>query len=259
MAHLGIIKFMKHLAIFFAPLRILVTQYIGGNKQQRYLIDQQFLSLKRTVDNKIFHMSYSDLTHEINENTPVYPGDPLTSIQQNATLSKDNYAEHIIGMGTHTGTHIDAPSHMLKNGKALNQFPLEKFTGRGVYIKIERGKFDLSKIKTIAIKKNDIVFFHTGMSNSYKNPEYFTTYPTVPQDVANYLIKKGISIVGVDSCSVDHEEFTIHKLFLQNDILIIENLTNLASLTGKKFTVSAFPLNLNLDGLPVGVVAQIET
>lgn len=203
-------------------------------------------------------MIFIDLTHKINENTPVYPGDPQTKIQQNASLQKDGYTDHYLCMGTHAGTHIDAPSHMLKNGKGLHQFPLKKFTGRGVYIKITGGKFDLRKIKTVNIKKNDIVFFHTGMSDTYEKPEYFTAYPAIPQEVANYLITKEINIVGVDSCSVDHDKFDAHKLFLKKDILIIENLTNLSSLVGKQFIVTAFPLNLTLDGSPVRVVAQID-
>lgn len=204
-------------------------------------------------------MTYIDLTHEISQNMPIYPGDPQTKIRRNATVEKDGFTDHYLSMGTHAGTHIDAPSHMLEKGKGLNQFPLKKFTGRGVYIKITNGKFDLRKIKTLDIKKNDVVLFHTGMSDSYERPEYFSVYPAIPQDVANYLITKEINIVGVDSCSVDHDEFHAHKLFLKNDILIIENLTNLSSLEGKQFTVSAFPLNLQLDGSPIRVVAQIDT
>jgi arylformamidase len=95
------------------------------------------------------------------------------------------------------------------------------------------------------------------MSDIYGSPEYFQKYPAIPNNVANYLIEKAIKIVGIDSCSVDHKEFNAHKLFLQNEILIIENLTNLSMLSGKDFNIIAFPLNVSLDGSPIRVVAQL--
>jgi arylformamidase len=80
-------------------------------------------------------MKLIDLTHPIKSNMPVYPGDPETKIQQEGSIKKDGYVDHYLSIGTHAGTHIDAPSHMLENKKSLNQFPLEKFIGRGVCIK----------------------------------------------------------------------------------------------------------------------------
>jgi len=203
-------------------------------------------------------MKLIDLSVPITQNMPVYPGDPKTEIKPAGKLQKDGYEDHYISFGTHAGTHIDAPSHMILNGKTLDQFPLEKFTGRGVSIKIQNKQFDLSTIQSADIHEGDIVLFQTGMSDKYFTKEYFEEYPEFPEEIVHYLIQKKLKMIGIDTCSVDHETLTAHKLFLQNDILIIENLTNLEAIKDKQFTVYAFPLKLSLDGSPVRVVAKIK-
>ena len=203
-------------------------------------------------------MKLIDLSVPITKDMPVYPGDPRVVIKPAGTLQKDGFMDHYLSIGTHAGTHIDSPAHMLENGKTLGDFPLATFTGRGVCIEITDKQFDVEKIKTANIQKNDIVFFSTGLSELFGQPAYFEDYPAIPERVATYLIEKQIKIVGVDTCSVDHETFTSHKLLLQNNILIIENLTNLKQLINKNFTVSAFPLMLSLDGSPVRVVASVK-
>jgi len=198
-----------------------------------------------------------DLSVLISETMPVYPGDPQTKIEQKGDIQKDGFEDHYLCIGTHTGTHIDAPRHMVTNGKGIDQFPLETFTGRGVYIKVDNKRFDLQDIMTTDIREGDIVLFHTGMSDRFTDPDYFEDYPTLPKELADYLVQKKVKMVGVDTCSVDHEKFVIHKMLLQNDILIIENLTNLTVLKDTQFTVYAFPLKLNIDGSPTRVIAEI--
>jgi len=145
---------------------------------------------------------------------------------------------------------------MLAGGKNLDQFPLEKFSGNGVYIKIDK-EFNTKEIKKVPLREGDIVLFHTGMSDKYHKPAYYDDYPAIPEDVANYLVEKRIKIVGVDMCSPDHSPFPVHKILLGGGVLIIENLTNLGALEGKKFTVYAFPVKLQIDAAPVRVVAEV--
>ena len=65
-------------------------------------------------------------------------------------------------------------------------------------------------------------------------------------------------MIGMDMCSPDKPPFPIHKILLGNDILIIENLTNLQQLSGKRFTVYAFPAKFQLDGALVRVVVEVK-
>lgn len=201
-------------------------------------------------------MDYVDLTVPLNENTPVFPGDPKVKVAQAGSLEKNGYQDHNISISTHVGTHIDAPAHMVAGGKNIDEFPIEKFFGNGVYIKVD-GSFDLESIKSVGIEEDDIVLFHTGMGSKYFEAEYFEKYPAMTEDVANYLVSKGVKIVGFDSCSPDHDPFSIHKILLGNDILIIENLTNLDQLAGQQFKIYALPIKLEVDGAPVRVVAEI--
>src|SRR5579872_6254521 len=124
------------------------------------------------------------LSLTIKQYIPLYPGDPLTKIEEAGNLEKDGFVAHYISMLTHAGTHIDAPSHMIDNGKTLDQFPLETFSVRGVCIKIKNKQFDLAAIKTVTIQKDDIILLNIGMQDSYGKSEYFETYPAIPQDVA---------------------------------------------------------------------------
>jgi len=198
-----------------------------------------------------------DLTVLLNNKTPVYPGDPEIKINPAGILEQSGYQDHVMCVGTHVGTHMDAPSHMIANGKNLDQFPLEKFSGRGVYIKIDN-EFITDEVKQVPIQEGDIVLFHTGMASNYHDPAYFDAYPSIPEDLAQYLVEKKVKIVGVDMCSPDKPPFPIHKILLGAEVLIIENLTNLEQLQGKSFKVHAYPVKLQIDGAPVRVVAEIQ-
>lgn len=198
---------------------------------------------------------YIDLSVPITENTPVYPGDPRTVIRPAGVLAKDGYCDHYVSMGTHVGTHIDAPMHMLEHGTTLGQIPVSHFIGTGRYIKITGN--DFGSVKNANIQADDIVLFHTGLADKYDHPEYFENYPAMSAEVAAYLVASKVKMVGVDTCSIDNQDgFPIHKLLLAGDVLIIENLTNLDQLEGKSFIVYALPLNLQIDAAPARVIAE---
>lgn len=197
-----------------------------------------------------------DLSVPINEQTPVYPGDPATKIEQAGNLSKDGYCDHYISLGTHVGTHIDAPMHMIESGKPLNQIPVEQFVGKGRVIYVAGNDFE--NVKSGNIQEDDIALFCTGMSDKYNDPAYFEDYPVMSEEIAEYLVNAKVRMVGVDTCSVDNQNgFPVHKILLTGNVLIIENLTNLYQLKGKDFTVYALPINLQIDGAPARVIAEV--
>jgi kynurenine formamidase len=203
-------------------------------------------------------MHLIDLTVPLTDRTPVFPGDPATVIKPGGKLAEDGYSDHYVSMVTHAGTHIDAPSHMLAEGKNLDQFSVQQFVGRGIYIKVEAKKFDLATLQAAGIREGDIVLFHTGLGELYQQPAYFTDYPDIPLEVAEYLVAHRVRMVGFDMCSPDHSPYTMHKILLGGGVLIIENVTNLAQLAGKDFTVYALPIKLQLDGAPARVLAQLD-
>ena len=73
-------------------------------------------------------MRIIDLSHPIHPTKPVYPGTAPPSIAATAALDKDGFEEHQITFTTHTGTHVDAPSHMLADAETLDRLPLAQAT-----------------------------------------------------------------------------------------------------------------------------------
>lgn len=198
-----------------------------------------------------------DLSVPINEQTPIYPGDPATKIVPAGVLAKDGFSDHYVSIGTHVGTHIDAPMHMLEGGASLDQIPLDHFIGRGRLVEVIGNDFE--GVKAAGIQADDIVLLYTGMSDKYHEAIYFEDYPAMSEEVAKYLVETKVKMVGVDTCSVDNKDgFPIHKILLAGGVLIIENLTNLKQLSGKEFSVHALPIKLQIDGAPARVVAEVS-
>ena len=198
-------------------------------------------------------MKIFDLTLPINKKTPVFPSDPKYEIKQIATIKKNGWNEIRLTFNSHFSTHIDAPFHMLENGKRLDDFPLEIFAGEAVVINA-RGKKQ-TKPYLNGVKRNDIVFFFTGHIEKAYSPLFFKNNPVITKETAKKLIDKKVKIVGIDSFSPDNEPFEIHKMFFKHDILIVENLVNLDKLNGRRFQCYILPLKIQgADGAPCRVI-----
>ncbi len=198
-----------------------------------------------------------DLTHPLSQDTPVYPGDPQFEITLAAQFQDNGYEGHMLTMGTHAGTHIDAPSHMIQDGKQLSEYTIDSFVGRGMCVDVSAG-LDIDVLSSADIKTGDIVLINTGMHRRFHEPSYFEDYPVLSKKAVNLLVEKRVKMVGLDTCSADiMSDFPVHKSLLSADILIIENLTNLDALRGMgDFMVYALPLKLALDGSPARVIAK---
>jgi len=204
-------------------------------------------------------MELIDLTHTFAIPMPLYPGDDQPEIKPTATLSADGHINSYLKSGLHVGTHIDAPLHFIGDGKKISEMPVHQFFGRGRLVDA-RGELTIHEglLDKIDLKANDIVLVMTGMSKDYKTPKYFKNYPEVTEDFAQKLVDKGISMLGLDTCSPDKEPYDIHKMLLGNNILIIENLTNLDALVGAEFSVIALPLKLDAEASLARVIAGVE-
>jgi kynurenine formamidase len=205
-------------------------------------------------------MKYIDLTHDFKRKMPAFPGDPVPEFSQIATLKKDSVLSFQIKTGMHIGTHMDAPSHMLKGGKYLNEFPVDKFFGRGMALDA-RG-MDIAErglLSGVKLKKNDIVLICFGWSEKFHKKQYYEEYPVLSEDFADMLVKSGITIVGMDTPSPDRLPYKVHKILLAHNILIIENLTNLQALVGEDdFEVIALPVRFQAEAAPCRVVAILK-
>ena len=201
-------------------------------------------------------MKVLDLTLPLDDKIPVFPGHPKAEFKQVATIGKEGWNEKRLEFNTHFGTHIDAPFHMIPDGKKLSDFDISDFLGQAQVI-------DVSDQAEIVVSEEEIesefIFFYTGHSKNIYSGKYYENNPVISLDTAHMLAHKGVKIVGIDSFSPDNEPFEVHKMLFQHDILSLENLTNLEKLIGKKFTCIILPLNiLEADGSPVRVIAILN-
>lgn len=189
---------------------------------------------------------------------PVYGEDPTPTLAPIASIEEDGYADHLLTTGMHTGTHIDAPAHMIPNSKKISDYPPETFFGRGKILDARGVKnIGASLLNNIMLDAGDILLIYTGWSEKFSNPAYFTDYPELTEEFAKRIVQSGICMLGLDSPSPDQPPYPIHKILLSKEILIIENLTNLNQLIGKPFEVCASPLNIRADAAPARVIAHL--
>ena len=204
-------------------------------------------------------MNIIGLTHAVTDIMPTYPGDPVPSLRQIASIEKDGYMNYVFSTGVHVGTHIDAPAHMIEGGKRIDKLRLDSFRGPGVLIDArEKKEMGIEILRNRDIERGDVVLFCTGFSKKYREKSYFTDFPVVAEALAKELVKLKVKMVGFDTGSPDRAPYAVHKILLGAGILIIENLTNLeALLPHRHFDVQAFPLNIVADAAPTRVIALV--
>ncbi len=204
-------------------------------------------------------MKFVDLSHPISNKIQTYPSDPDISIILEKDIENNNSQLHSFSMGTHTATHLDAPSHIISGGKTITDFSLSQFTGNT--IKVDQGSYQ--KLFDIDFKLNGIIY-DTGWYKNFYNSEvyYGPNRPIIPKELISYIEYRNFNFFGCDLPSVDatnSKNKPIHNALLKQDKIIYESLTNLDQLPLlKQFEFYGFPLNLDgLDGSPVRALAII--
>lgn len=130
---------------------------------------------------------------------PVYPGNPKPELKQIAFADKDGYNDFQIKTDMHVGTHMDAPFHMLQNGKRLSEYPPEHFFGKGHLIDARGKSINADLLNEKEISRGDIVLIMTGFSNKFGRPEYYESYPEISKTLASKIVELGVGIVGIDT------------------------------------------------------------
>jgi kynurenine formamidase len=211
-------------------------------------------------------MRLIDLTHAIHEDMPVYPGTEKPKLPIGCTLQEHGFLERKLTMFSHTGTHMDAPAHLIEGGAYLDGLPITQFFGKAVLIDV--AGWAGRRIMTADLLEHasriaaaEFVILRTGWSGYWGADAYFEGFPVLDPGAAQWLAAGGLKGVGVDAISVDPTDSTgyeVHKALLGNGLVIVENLTNLEALPAEGFHVSCFPLAIrDADGSPVRAVAHV--
>src|ERR1017187_5424012 len=153
-------------------------------------------------------MQIIDLTHTIHPDITVYPGTPKPVFDKANTIKNNGFAEMKLTMVTHTGTHIDAPCHILEGKKALDDFPVDHFIGKAMVIHCtdqENAEITLDFLKPFEdrIRDADFVLFHSGWSGKWMTDAYFEGFPVLTTEAAKYLTQFHLKGIGLDCISID--------------------------------------------------------
>lgn len=202
-----------------------------------------------------------DVTVPITNSMPVWPGDPPVRLTSKAHTSRDNTHTvrlTAIEMGSHTGTHIDAPFHMIDDGKRLHEFPLETLAGKARVFEVpgasSLGRAELARLDWSGVER---VLFKTENSKHWQDGKFYEKFVYLAPDGAEFIVERGIRLVGIDYLSIDKfqsESHPSHFVLLQKNVPILEGL-NLSAVPAGDYTMVALPLNLqDADGAPARVI-----
>ena len=211
-------------------------------------------------------MKFIDLTHVVQPGMTVFPGTQPPVFDVGSSIETDGFEEKKITMFSHTGTHMDAPAHIIPGALTLDQFDIEQFGGQACVVDvggIETAKIEVGDLEARAelIGVCDFVILRSGWSRLWESEEYFRDFPVLSPAAAQWLVEAGIKGLGIDMISVDEvdsTELAVHNILLSANLVIIENLTNLEPVPDSVCSFYCFPLRIDqADGSPVRAVAAI--
>lgn len=206
---------------------------------------------------------YIDLSHLVENGMTCYPGDPEPRIVPAESTPPWRVSE--LHVGTHTGTHIDAASHFIPDGKTITDYLPARFLLPGIVVPLTRHEED-APISADELRphlanapRQGALALHTAWDIHWKTERYLL-HPHLTREAAHLIVASGISIVGIDALNVDSTAQGTdyaHDILLGHDVLIVENLTGLQQLRpGIVYQFSFLPLALSrLDGSPIRAIA----
>lgn len=231
-------------------------------------------------------MTWFDLSVPLRTGMPVYPGDPAVRITAALTVEADGANVLSLGLGSHSGTHADAPRHVGDGWAALDELPLSLFSGIAEIVDVRGvargGAITAAQLAGIApaghpgspADPGRILLLHTGCATAWGTDEYLK-HPWLDAAAAQLIVDRGYRAVGLDALSVDPSfpgsapdgapaggGFPAHEILAGNGCIIVENLTGLEQVqqacdAGSDVEVFFLPLNIpGSDGAPVRAVAR---
>lgn len=170
----------------------------------------------------------------------------------------------------HTGSHLDAPLHFFPNAKALDDYPLDAFMGPGVLLNIAAEPYGVITKRHlldtgVEVRRGDIVLIRTGWGAKYGKEDYHS-HPSFTEDVALWLVERGVKMVGFDQITPEiawskrpkDYQYPMHRNLLGNEIFILEHL-NLERDVPARMQVFALPISLRkANGAQARVVAMVD-
>jgi arylformamidase len=207
-------------------------------------------------------MTIYDISLTISPNLPTWPGDPALELELIESMDKGAEANVTrLSAAVHLGTHVDAPRHFLKDGRTVESLPLDVLTGPCYVVQLPDG---IEAITAEVLERTEItkdmkrVLFGTSNSHWWAKDEtnFQTDFVAITEDGAEWLVERGIQLVGVDYLSVAPYEETAptHTVLLKAGVIIVEGL-NLSKIMRGFYDLYCLPLKIaDSDGAPARAI-----
>jgi arylformamidase len=185
-----------------------------------------------------------------------WPDNPEIRVEKMLDMERGDVCNvSVLSLGSHTGTHMDAPLHFIRGGKGLDRMPLDATIGPCRVIEIkDREAVKVEEIRNQRIKAGERILFKTrNSSGAWKSDNFDEDFVYISKEAATYLAKAKVMTVGIDYLSVGgfkRDGIETHHALLGAGIWVIEGL-NLARIKPGKYELNCLPLKvLNSDGAP---------
>lgn len=214
-------------------------------------------------------MKIIDLSYVIENGMPTCgtPWHENVNIKHLGFLDKVGRNTHALTMGSHTGTHMDAPFHFIDGGRTIEYTPLDVVCGEIQIVDFTyigpNGIVKYDDVKDLKVAER--MLFRFDWFKKWKTHEFYKSFPYFEEAAVDYLIKGGIKLMAMDTPSPDYggniqskEDSPNHKTLLKKDVVIVEYLTNTDQLDlTKKHRIIALPLKFKCcDGSPSRVIME---
>src|SRR6476619_242821 len=203
---------------------------------------------------------FLDVSVSLAAGIPAYPGNPEFELQPVKRISAGGSSNvSRLVMGTHTGTHVDAPKHFFDDGIGVDSLALDLLLGRVRVIEIpKRGGIGSEELAAAGLREDLRVLFKTPNSALWNDPGFHPEYTYLTEEGAHYLVGQGVKVVGLDYLSVEQFKKAgapAHRALLGNGVLIIEGL-NLSEAEAGMYEMYCLPLRIHADGAPARVILK---
>jgi len=195
-------------------------------------------------------MKIFDVSVDIYNGMPAFPGDPPPDIKRVMTMPTDPANVSLLCFGTHTGTHVDPPIHFVEGGYTVDQIPPDHLYGKAVVVAVPG--VDAVGAKHLEGVKGDIILLKTKNSALWGSGRFHADYAYLDESAAQWLIDHHIKTIGIDYLSIGSFKGgeTVHKMILGAGITAIEGL-DLRKIEPGTYTLACLPLKIkDGDGAP---------
>jgi arylformamidase len=189
-----------------------------------------------------------DISVPLSPDTPVFPGQERFNRKILSSIAKgDRATVSELTINSHTGTHVDSPSHFIEGGLTIDEIPFQSIVGPSRVFDLDvPEKIDYAEIEPLDLQKGEIVLFKTRNSTLWKVRDFRKDYVFLTKDAARYLAEKEVRAVGVDYIipeAMDDLERPVHHILLGNNIVLIEGL-NLEGVPQGRYLLICLPLKI---------------